>query len=88
MSSSPPLHGGGSAATWYLITAGRPNVLYVYDPALGVRGAYWDPAGVTDFAALALSGGLHDWLGAAANARRRDGLRFYLTSFGTVGACR
>jgi hypothetical protein len=86
--SSPPIHGGGSQTKLYLVSAGRPHVLYVYDLHLGINALYWHQPHGIDFVAMAREGRLEDWLFSEASRPAREGRYFPRTTFDAIGACR
>lgn len=85
--SSPPLHGGGSQTRLYLVTAGRPNVLYVYDLYDGINAFWWDRPHSIDFVTMAREGRLEDWLFNQANRPAWQGRAFFRMTNDAVGAC-
>lgn len=86
--SSPPIHGGGSQTKLYLVSAGRPNVLFVYDLHLGINALWWAIGGQLDFVAMAREGRLENWLFSEANRPAREGRYFSRMTYQAIGACR
>jgi len=86
--SAPPLHGGGTQTKLYLVTAGHPNVLFVYDLHLGINALWWDQPQTINFVAMQRGGRLEDWLFNQANRPAWQGRSFHRMTFGAVGECR
>jgi hypothetical protein len=86
--SSPPLHGGGSQTNLYLVPAGHPNVLFVYDLHLGINALWWDEPHTIDFVAMQREGRLEDWLFNQRNRPAWQGRSFHRLTFEAIGACR
>lgn len=82
----PPIH-GGSGKVLYLGSEERKNVLYAYDPSIGVTTIFWDPSGRMDFFNLAVSDGVESWKRNLADDPLKANKTYPLSSFDPFGKC-
>jgi hypothetical protein len=86
--SLAPLHGNGrSPATYYVGDPEVPNVVFEYDPAVGIVRILKDEPGGTDFADLARRGEMEKWLRGYAYDPAKASKVYNMSTFDRFGAC-
>ena len=80
-------HRQGTGRRLLLGDPDRPQIVYEYDPALGVISVYFDPVNRTDFVALARTGELADFRTAMMARRPFPNYRHFLVTVDPFGRC-
>lgn len=80
-------HRQGTGRRLLLGDPDRPQVVYEYDPALGIISFYYDRVDHTDFVALARSGRLDEYRTAMMTRRPLPNYRHFLVTVDPFGRC-
>jgi len=86
-SGVPPLHASGSDTNLYLGDPSAPNIVYQYDPKIGVTRILKDDPGGVDFAGMAKRGEIEGWLNGSATDRFKSSKIKKLATFDRFGVC-
>lgn len=86
-SGVPPLHASGSDTNLYLGDPSAPNIVYQYDPKIGVTRILKDDPGGVDFAGMAKRGEIEGWLNGSATDRFKSSKVKELATFDRFGVC-
>lgn len=82
-----PVERYGSGRLLLLGNARQPEIVYEYDPKLGVRGFFYDPTGRTDFVAMARNGGIDAYRKRLATEANPPRTYFGLATLDPFGKC-